>query len=352
MSRFTPVGSCLRFPSRDVEFENPVYGVDEDVDLILVVLEDVTGENVVALAPDGRERWRIQDPDWTDDEKGYYVDAYSDDGVVRARSHAGDKYRIDPDTGAPAGRIPEEAVPVDGTTVPTALPVDRFFPRGDTTATVVDLLVVDPETLVGLPESGVGHVERFGAGDEGNAIVVLFTPGGASAEWETRNVVAFDPDGRLRWRIDAPDGDASGALEAVWTVGERVLVRGTDERTHELALDSGTLGRSFGPNELPVGEEVLEFPAAVGFATEREGVVVVFLDVFGDDDPPVPENRCLFGYDADGTELWQVDPLVEADAFTSVADDGDSIHAHSWVGKSMHLDWRTGELRLTTGRLW
>lgn len=454
MAAFTVIGDRLRFEERDVELDGPVYDLYESTDSILVVEEDEGGENVVALEPDGTRKWRIGIPDWPDDEKGYYLDAWYDGEEVWARSHAGYKYRIDDDTGEPLERLATETVPVGDSTVPMDLPVERFFRRGETTVALLDwleagdderergnvvavepdgsirwriggierpgtgirhpfgsgdpeaveldrrynglraesdtlvaehrkeipatvdpddgrvtarglwvirnvplesvdvegTLILDPETWVRLPENSVSEVREVA-----DAVMVRFDPEYAAAEWQDRNVVAFDEDGELRWRIDAPDGDPSGTVESIWTLGDRVLVQTSDRRTHELALDTGGLRRTYAPTELPVGDDVLEFPVPVGFATERDGVVVVFLDVYGSDadlNGPVPGNRCVFGYDTDGTERWRVEPLDEEDVFTDVYEDGDSIGAHSMGGRNMHLDWETGETRPSSRRLW
>ena len=168
-----------------------------------------------------------------------------------------------------------------------------------------------------------------------------------------RNVVGFELEGELKWKIrpapdDPPEGETDSYYIDLWTVDGDLWARNRNQRAYRVDVETGDLLENLPANQLRLAEQTIEFDNGwVAQVLHHEDFVAVRLD---GSRHPNSSGKNLYVFERDGTERWWIGDRLRDDApssapgFTNIwIDDGD-LCGYATDGYGYRFDIETGEL--------
>jgi len=187
----------------------------------------------------------------------------------------------------------------------------------------------------------------------GDAVVLVLSLGSEPASepdiWvpADRNLVSIADPADHRWTVAPPAGGGvdpeRGFLhDRILGLEDRLVTRATTGECFEVDPETGEITDTWGPDEFVVGGERHTVEQTVQFAHSHAGVTMIVAY----DDTPMREydEATVYGVDADGTRLWQVQ--LEHEGWYNWVDDGYLYCKISDRQPVYRIDPRTGDCEI------
>lgn len=334
VSRFS---TQVRFENRVRDLGEPIDRLVEFDDLVVAIYKSKSADdsrNVVGFERDGTQRWRIDSvPDgMPDSDAGYlcHLDAWRVEDELWTRNWNQHYYRIDREDGSILDSFSTDQLAIAGRTIELPRQLERFVRLGDCT---------------------IVHLE--------------WPTNQERTETDRRNVLAFDPDGTLRWQIEAIAID--DRHDELWDFDQHNPYKLPQGEYYEsISVESGQLlaTHNYGIDvtvDIGTGGIAIRGPAAVGdrliFDDDRfvgvsdpieklhecERTVIVLLNHTREEatDP----LRNIHGFSYDGTERWQISQAPEREGpYTDIRFLWGNVFVRTDAGTRYDLDPETGTL--------